>query len=63
MAPKVDKNLCIGCGTCVSLCPDVFAMGEDNKSQVKEGADFGKNKECIEQSVISCPSQAISLEK
>jgi len=63
MKPKVDKNLCIGCGTCVSLCPDVFEMGEDNKSRIKETADFEKNKDCIEQSVTSCPNQAIKIEQ
>ena len=63
MKPLVDKSLCIGCGTCVSLCPEVFEMGGDGKSQVKEGADFEKNKGCIEQSVTSCPAQAITIEE
>lgn len=61
MKPKVDKELCIGCGTCVSLCNEVFELGDDGKSQIKEGADFAKNANCIEQSVTSCPAQAISL--
>jgi len=60
---KVDKELCIGCGACVSTCGNVFELGEDGKSQVKEGADLEKDKECIDQAVTSCPAQAISVEE
>lgn len=59
----VDKNKCIGCGLCVSLAGEVFEMGEDNKSQVKQGADFEKNKEAIKQAKDSCPVQAINVEE
>lgn len=63
MTIKVDKELCIGCGACVSTCGNVFELGEDGKSQVKEGADLEKDKECIDQAVTSCPAQAISVEE
>jgi ferredoxin len=57
--PKVNETLCIGCGTCVSLCPSVFKL-ENEKSKVI--AD-----ECLEcdcQEVVdSCPAGAISLEE
>lgn len=55
--PIVDKNKCIGCGLCVSLCPEVFELGEDGKSQVKNSqgtCDF-------EEVVQSCPVGAIEL--
>ena len=60
MQPKVDLNLCIGCGTCVALCPEVFQMGEDGKAHVIEGVDYEKNAECSKQGKESCPVQAIS---
>lgn len=31
----VDKNKCLGCGTCVALCPEIFELGEDGKAEVK----------------------------
>jgi ferredoxin len=31
----VDKEKCIGCGLCVSMCPEVFELGDDGKSHVK----------------------------
>ncbi|MBU5557578.1 MAG: ferredoxin [Candidatus Aenigmatarchaeota archaeon] len=55
--PKVDRNKCIGCGACVSLCPDVFELGPDGKSRVKN-----QKGKCDLQSVVdTCPVGAISL--
>lgn len=55
---KVDEDVCIGCGTCESLCPEVFKV-EDGKSHVIS-EDCG---DCDCQSVVdSCPVSAISLE-
>jgi ferredoxin len=59
MKIKVNKEKCIGCGYCVSVCPEVFELGEDGKSRVKENADFEKNKDCIEEAKKGCPVGAI----
>lgn len=56
---KINKEKCIGCGYCTSVCPNVFELGEDGKSEVKEGADFEENKDCIEEAKNGCPAQAI----
>lgn len=63
MKVAVNKDKCIGCGTCISIAPEVFEMAEDGKSKVKEGADFEKNKEAIHQAKDSCPTQAIEVEE
>lgn len=57
---KVDKNTCIGCGACASICPEVFEMGDDGKSHVKPNADVKKNVKCIKEAIDSCPVNAIS---
>ena len=62
MKPKVNQEICIGCGACASTCPEVFKMGDDGKSHVIEGADYEKNKSCIDEAITNCPVQAISWE-
>jgi len=56
---KLDKEACIGCGTCASLCPDNWVM-KDNKAHAKktELDDLGCNKEAAD----SCPVQCIKIE-
>jgi ferredoxin len=56
---KVNKEKCIGCGYCVSVCPDVFEMGDDGKSQVKKDANLKDNKDCIKEAKEGCPAEAI----
>jgi ferredoxin len=53
---KVNKEKCIGCGLCASICKEVFAMGKDGKAFVKEQ----KKIPCVKEAVESCPVTAIS---
>lgn len=62
MIPKVNQDACIGCGTCVSLCSEVFELQDDNKSHVMKGVDYSKHKDCIKEAIDVCPVQAISEE-
>lgn len=58
--PKVDVDACIGCGACVSVCPNVFEMGDDGKSHVKD--PDGADEDDLQQAVDICPVDAIKLE-
>ncbi len=57
----VDKDKCIGCGTCVALCPEAFELAEDGKAKVKESADAKKLEKGIKEAIDACPVQAISF--
>jgi len=59
MTVKVDKGKCIGCGACISLCPDIFELKE-GKSKVKE--ENPEDTECAENAVETCPVNAITIE-
>lgn len=53
---KVNKETCIGCGLCVSICPEIFEINDDGKAKVKSQKKSPKLKEAIE----NCPVNAIS---
>ncbi|MFH1661712.1 MAG: ferredoxin [Candidatus Falkowbacteria bacterium] len=59
MPIKLDKNLCIGCGTCVAVCPKSFKMNDD---EAKAEVISQEDSECVKNSVESCPVQAIKVE-
>lgn len=56
--PVVNQDICIGCGLCASTCPDCFEIKEDGKSHV-----IGEECSCdLQEVVLDCPVQAITLE-
>lgn len=58
MAIVIDENECIGCETCVELCPEVFEMDEGmEKAKVMAP---NSTADCVEEAIDSCPSEAIS---
>ena len=55
---KVDREACIGCGACVSVCSKSFEMFEGKaREKVKEV----KNASCEKDAQESCPVNAISI--
>jgi ferredoxin len=59
--PKVDKDKCIGCGTCVLIADKSFKLGDDGKAEAIEPAGDPQAK--IQEAVESCPVGAISTEE
>ena len=71
----IDRDQCIADMICVSLCPDVFEMSEeDGKSQivakwrtapdkVEEGIVPEDLKECVQQAAEACPVSIIHFEE
>ena len=49
MKVKVDKNLCIGCGSCVAIAENTFEFGEDGLAQPKEQEIVPKKEPLKEQ--------------
>lgn len=53
----VDKETCIGCGSCVALCPDVFQLDANGKAEVISQ----DNVACAKNAAETCPVQAIKV--
>ena len=72
---RIDRDQCIADTVCVSLCPDVFEINEeDGKSQIKaqwrvdpnnpaEGEVPEDLKDCVTSAAESCPVSIIHVEE
>jgi ferredoxin len=60
MAIVIDVDECLGCETCVELCPEVFKMDDAGEKAVVIDPD--STLECVEEAIDSCPVEAISKE-
>ncbi|MFH1787577.1 MAG: ferredoxin [archaeon] len=56
MMVSVNKEKCIGCGACASICPEVFELAEDGKAKIKAQKDLP----CVKEAIDSCPVDALS---
>ena len=61
MKVRVDKEICIGCGLCVSTCPEVFKMEEDKAVVIANPAPKQAEETC-KRATDECPVTAIFLE-
>ncbi len=63
MRATVDKELCIGCGICVDVCPEVFEMDEDDKAQAKVNPIPPEVAGSCREAADQCPVSAIEIEE
>ncbi len=55
---KVDRDKCIGCGSCASICPKGFEMFE---GKAKEKVQEVKKLTCEKDAQEACPVEAITI--
>lgn len=66
---KLEREKCIGCGSCAALCSKYFEIIDDGKTHIKgtekkEIEELEVDKiECAESAAEACPVQCISIEK
>lgn len=74
MKVKVDRSLCMGCGTCVGVAPKTFELDNQAKSVIKkkdgiktsgpvDTSEINDTEENIISASNSCPVSAISTEE
>jgi len=63
MKPKVDEDLCIGCGLCEDTCPEVFALRDDGYAHVVTEEPDEELYGCARDACDACPVAAITIEE
>lgn len=59
MKAKVNKDLCIGCGACQAIVPEVFEIGDDGLAQAISEEINEDLKDDVLDAVDGCPTSAI----
>ncbi|MFH1245901.1 MAG: ferredoxin [Candidatus Omnitrophota bacterium] len=62
MRVKVNADLCVGCGLCVDISPDVFIIKGD-KAVVKGNPVPEEAGDSCRQAKQDCPVEAIAVEE
>jgi len=57
MPAVVDRDECVGCGTCVEECPEEAITLDDKEIAVVDADKCTECGTCVE----NCPSEAISI--
>lgn len=63
MRAFVDRDLCISCGLCESVCPDVFELDDESISVVKVDPVPEEFEDCTREAEEGCPTDAIKVEE
>jgi ferredoxin len=65
---KLEREKCIGCGSCQALCPKYFEIIDDGKSTIKGAVKQDIEElevpkiECAQAAAEACPVQCIHIE-
>lgn len=59
MKVKVDPDLCIACGACISLAPEVYDWDDDGKAHSIVDEVPGDMESEAQEALESCPTEAI----
>ena len=59
----IDYDLCEGNAVCMKVAPEVFTVGEDDKSHLLNTNPGEDLRSKVEAAVRRCPRQALSLQE
>lgn len=59
MKLEVNQDVCIGCGACQAICPEVFEIGDDGLAKTIVDVIDEDNEEAAIDAKEGCPVSAI----
>ncbi|MEJ5314916.1 MULTISPECIES: ferredoxin [Anaerolinea] len=63
MKTFVDRDLCMGCGVCETIAPNVFKLEDDGIAVVLVDVVPPEEEANVREAMDACPEQAISIEE
>jgi ferredoxin len=58
---EIDYDKCIGIGSCESIAPDIFEVGDDGQVKVKIDDPDASYEATLREAEASCPTGAITV--
>ncbi len=55
----VDPEICIGCGACIDVCPEVYDWDDEGKARNQLEEVPSSLEGCAREGLESCPVEAI----
>jgi ferredoxin len=62
MRAEIDRDGCISCGLCVSMCSEVFRMGDDGPAEVYVNPIPSDAENSAFEARDGCPVSVITVE-
>ena len=63
MKAKVDRETCIGCELCTTICPEVYEMDDEQIAIVIADPVPANVEDTAKEAEDSCPTSAITIEE
>jgi ferredoxin len=58
---EVDRERCLGTGSCEALAPDLFEVGDDGIVELLAQPEDEQARALVADAVQACPTRALSL--
>lgn len=63
MIASIDRDGCIACELCATICPEVFRMADDGLAEVYVDEVPEESEECAKEAEEECPVSVIKVEE
>ena len=63
MKAKIDREACIGCALCTTICPEVFEMDDEQIAIVIADPIPSDVEDSAKEAAANCPTSAIHIEE